>query len=444
MDASPPDIDWLAAAADTDPQSVALVEDDGTEVTYAELNRLAAESAVKTGADTGLTGGDITVIAVHEVGAPLVAMLWGLWRIGVAPLLIDDHSPLVRRWAAAVRGEWGDDLALASAGEDLHAVVLTSGSTLGPRPVRLTRGNVAAAVASSQDRIGNDTSDRWLLNLPLFHVGGLSVLWRSAAASGTVVVHSRFDAERTALAMREGTVSVASLVPTMLQRILETDPGPYRGMKAVLLGGAAASRDLVERGLEAGLPVLQTYGMTETCSQAATVTPGEEHESLGTVGRPLDGIRITIDGEQSGEIVVDGPAVSPGYLGEAERVGGHRTGDIGYFDGQGRLVVLGRKDDMVVSGGENVYPQRVADTLSRHRFVQRIEVVGVPDPEWGQALVAIVVGDGTTRRRVERWARERLPRHEVPKQWIFVEELPMLPSGKVDRSALAEIARRAH
>jgi O-succinylbenzoic acid--CoA ligase len=145
-----------------------------------------------------------------------------------------------------------------------------------------------------------------------------------------------------------------------------------------------------------------------------------------------------------GEIVIDGPAVSPGYLGEPDRVGGHRTRDSGYLDAGGRLIVLGRLDDMIITGGENVHPQRIADVISRHRFVGRVEVVGVPDPEWGQALVAIIVGDVATRRRVERWARERLARHEMPKQWVFVEELPLLPSGKVDRMALLDLAKRAH
>jgi acyl-CoA synthetase (AMP-forming)/AMP-acid ligase II len=98
---------------------------------------------------------------------------------------------------------------------------------------------------------------------------------------------------------------------------------------------------------------------------------------------------------------------------------------------------------MVVTGGENVYPQRVADVLSRNRFVERVEVVGIADPEWGQALVAIIVGDGVTRRRVERWAQDRLARHEVPKQWVFVDELPLLVGGKVDRAALVDLAMRA-
>ena len=440
--------DWLAVTADATPNAIAIVEDDGRQVSYRELDALADEAASKIGFDVGVTRGDITVVAVRNVGLPVLAMLWGVWRIGVAPLMIDQRSPLVGGWSKALRGRWSMDVPLTTPTEDLHTVVLTSGSTVGPRPVRLTVSNVAAAVAASQLRLGNDEHDRWLLNLPLFHVGGLSVLWRSAAAGGTVVIHEEFDAARSAAAMKSGSVSVVSLVPTMLHRILDADPGPYHGMRAVLLGGAAANRDLVERGLEAGLPILQTYGATEACSQIATVEPGEAEEALGTAGRPLEGMVVTINGAAAdgevGEIVIDGPAVSPGYLDEPDRVGGHHTRDLGYLDESGRLVVLGRVDDMVVTGGENVFPRRVADVISRHRFVGRVEVIGVADPEWGQALVAVIVGDGATRHRVERWARQRLARHEVPKHWVFVEELPLLPSGKVDRVALAELARRAH
>ncbi|MEA2002202.1 MAG: AMP-binding protein [Actinomycetota bacterium] len=443
MTPPPAETQWLARAAAATPEAVALVEDDGTAITYGELDALADEAAARVRDTVGVSSGDITVVAVNSVGTPLVAMLWGAWRIGVVPLMIDQRSPLVRDWGSAARKPWEMELSPTAPPGRLHTVVLTSGSTVGARPVRLTHRNVAAAVAASQERLANDATDRWLLTLPLFHVGALSILWRSAAVGGTVVIHEEFDAARSAGAMKDGSVTIASLVPTMLHRILDVDPGPYHGMRGVLLGGAAANQGLVEGGLDAGLPILQTYGMTEACSQIATVAPGEEAESLGTAGRPLDGMEVTIDGSDVGEIIIDGAAVSPGYLGEPDREGGHRTRDLGYFDDAGRLVVLGRADDMVVTGGENVYPQRVADVLSRHRFVQRVEVVGVPDAEWGQALVAIVVGDGTTRRRVERWAQERLARHEVPKEWVFVEELPLLAGGKVDRAALQELARHA-
>lgn len=435
--------DWLAPATAATPEAVAFVEDDGSEITYGELDALADDAAARMMDSAGVSSGDITVVAVNSVGVPLVAMLWGAWRNGVAPLLVDQRSPLVKDLGNAVREPWRMELPPTAPPGRLHTVVLTSGSSFGPRPVRLTYGNVAAAVAASQERLANDAGDRWLLTLPLFHVGGLSVLWRSAAARGTVVIHEEFDAERAARAMKDGTVTMASLVPTMLHRILEVESGPYPGMRAVVLGGAAANRGLVERGLDAGLPILQTYGMTEACSQIATVAPGEAPESLGTAGRPLDGMQVMIDGDDVGEIIIDGPAVSPGYLGEPDRDGGHRTRDVGYLDEAGRLVVLGRADDMVVTGGENVYPQRVADVLSRDRFVQRVEVVGVPDPEWGQVLVAIIVGDGVTRRRLERWAQERLARHEVPKEWVFVDELPLLVGGKVDRAALFDLAMRA-
>jgi len=287
--------------------------------------------------------------------------------------------------------------------------------------------------------VGNTEADRWLLTLPLFHVGGLSVLWRSAAAGGAIVIHDRFDAGRVAAAMQDGSVTIASLVPTMLYRILAADPGPFTRMKAVLLGGAAADRSLVECGLDAGLPILQTYGMTETCSQVATVAPGEAAAALGTAGKPLDGMVVTFE---RGEIVVDGPAVSPGYLGEPDRRGGHRTGDVGYLDHAGRLVVVGRADEVIVTGGEKVHPGRVADTLRGHQAVLQAEVVGIPDPEWGEAVAAVIIGPNAIGPNLERWARERLARHEGPKHWVFVDAFPLLANGKVDRVALQQMAEK--
>jgi o-succinylbenzoate---CoA ligase len=437
MTKTPHDVDWLAQSAAGMPDAIALVDDDGTALSYAALDVMASAAASRLHA-SGKAAGDIRLIEVTRVDRALIAELWGSWRLGVAPLLIEGGSPILTRSRTRV-ADW-----LKLRVPSVHTIVLTSGTSGTPRPVRLTRENVAAAVAASRQRLGNDSGDRWLLALPIFHIGGLSVLWRSAAVGGTVILHSRFDEERVAGAMRSRAVSLASFVPTMLYRLLDFDPGPYPAMKAILLGGAAAQRALVERGLEAGLPILQTYGMTETCSQVATVIPGEAFESLGSVGRPLPGVSLSTGEAGAGEIVVSGPIVSPGYLGEPDRQGDHHTGDMGYLDEYGRLVVLCRVDDMVVTGGENVYPQHVADLLGRSRFVSTVEVVAVPDQEWGQALVAIVMGEESALPKLQRWAADWLPRHEIPKDWIFVEEMPMLSSGKVDRTALAEIARRAN
>ncbi|MCP4303910.1 MAG: 2-succinylbenzoate--CoA ligase [bacterium] len=441
MTVQPPDTDWLAHAAAANPHSLALVTDDGAEISYGELNALADKTVARLQAN-GVTTGDVIPIAVGGADLSLISLLWGVWRIGAAPVVIDQNSPLRAQWETDLGRIW--DVEHDSTPDALlHTVVLTSGSGGDPRPVRLTHSNVAAAVAASEQRIGNTAADRWLMTLPLFHVGGLSILWRSAAAGGAVVLHEKFDPQRTSAAMKDGSVSMVSLVPTMLYRILAASPGPYAGLGAVLMGGAVASRDLVEQGLDAGLPILQTYGMTEAGSQIATVAPGEAFESLGTAGRPLAAMEVSTGEAGVGEIVISGPAVSPGYLGEPDRDGSYRTGDIGYLDDKGRLVVLGRADDMVVTGGENVFPARVADVLSAYQSFDRVEVVGVPDPEWGQVLVAVVVGDIDSQPRIERWAQERLARHEIPKHWAFVDAIPLLAGGKVDRVALFDIAMKA-
>ncbi len=314
-----------------------------------------------------------------------------------------------------------------------HTLVPTSGTSGAPKVAVITRSNVDAAVAASTKRLGNTGADRWLLALPLHHVGGLSVLWRSVAAGGAVLLHERYDAVRAAAALRNGEATIASLVPTMLDRLLAADPGPYPEAK-VLLGGAAAPGTLVRRGLDAGLLVLPTYGLTEACSQVATVVPGEERASLGTVGPPLDGLDVTITGE--GRISVDGPQVSPGYLGEPPRSGPLVTGDLGRVDGAGRLVVLGRADDVIVTGGEKVWPQHVEDVLREHPGVDDVAVFGEPDEEWGQRVVATYAGTAG-RQELESWARTRLARHAVPKDWRTASAIPRTPLGKVIRSALA-------
>ncbi|MCP3993787.1 MAG: 2-succinylbenzoate--CoA ligase [bacterium] len=441
MVASSHNTDWLARSASRNPRATALVDDDRTRLSYAELDALADEAAERL-AGSGIGAGDATLLGVGSVDRFLVARLWAAWRVGATPLVIDQTSPSIAQWGSTLREMWKHG-PTGTESSPLHTVLLTSGSSRQPLPVRLTHANVAAAVQSSHLRLGNSVHDRWLLTLPLFHIGGLSILWRSAAAGGAVVIHQKFDADRVAAAFKDGLVTVASLVPTMLYRVLDADSGPYPGMLGVLLGGAAAGRELVERALDAGLPVLQTYGMTEACSQIATVVPGEARDSLGTNGRPLDGVEIATGGAGVGEIVVSGPAVSPGYLGRPDRVGGHNTGDIGYLDENGRLVVIGRADDMVITGGENVYPTRIAEVLGRHREVDQVEVVGMPDPEWGQTLVAIIVGDVAARGRIEAWVQQDLPRHEIPKRWAFVDALPLQAGGKVDRTALYDIARSA-
>ena len=260
-------------------------------------------------------------------------------------------------------------------------------------------------------------------------------MWRCAEQGAAVVLEERFDARRVAGLFADGEVRFASLVPTMLRRVLEVHPGPYEGVSGVLVGGGPADTGLLERALDAGLPVLATYGSTETCSQVATVAPGEGREALGTVGRPLDGFEVRTG--PTGRIEVRGPAVSTSDVGGDRRAGEWlEMGDIGRIDAGGRLVVEGRADRAIITGGVNVHPDAVEAVLDGHPGLADVHVFGEPDPEWGAAVVAEVVvaeGAGFDEGAVADWARARLAGHQVPKRWLVVERIERTELGKRPR-----------
>jgi len=415
--------EWVRIYAEADSEAPAVVFADAT-LSYGELDRRADLRAWKLSA-AGVGPGVLVPIDA-ALDPDTVVELVGVDRAG--GVAVPTGATMIGV------DQWVDD--------DAFVVVPTSGSSGAPRGVILTKQNIAAAVGASQRRLGNGPEDRWLLTLPLSHVGGLSVVWRSLAAGGSIHLLPEFETGTVIAALRDRAVTMASLVPTMLHRILERDPGSYSGLAAILLGGAPASVELVQRALFAGLPVLQTYGMTETGSQVATVEPGTAIEALGTVGRPLPGVNVSID---DGEILVDGPMVSPGYLGEPPRHGPHRTGDIGYLDDHERLVVTGRKDDVIITGGENVHPSTIEAVIASLPMAGQAVVVGAEDDEWGHIVVAVVEAEPDELSEIERVVRLRVARHEVPRCWVAVPELPLLANGKPDRAAalmLAETAAR--
>ena len=345
-----------------------------------------------------------------------------------------------------------------SVGVDATAlVVFTSGTTGQPKGVRLTIQNLVSSAVASAYRLGVTPEDRWLSPLSTYHVGGIAPFVR-ATLSGTAVAFQReFDAERTADALSTNAITGVSLVPTMLSRLFDVDWRPDPALRFVLLGGGPAPEALLERCLDHDVPVCPTYGTTETSSQIATATPGDVRSSPGTVGRPLVGTEVSIqtDGEGSepgtvGELVVAGPTVAPGYLDDAATAaafgdGRFRTGDRGYYDEDGRLWIVGRADDVIVTGGENVQPAVVVDALVAHPSVDDAAVVGVPDEEWGERVVALVVleegGTDTANpisEELRSFCRDRLPRFAIPKAIEGTEELPRTPSGTVDRSAVRD------
>lgn len=314
-------------------------------------------------------------------------------------------------------------------GDDEPLVVETSGSTGTPKRVVLSRRAVLASVRATARRLGGE--GRWLLALPAAYVAGSQVVCRSVVAGEPPVLLE--DHGSLAAAVEAGRPAYLSLVPTQLRRALDdpADLAALRSVRTVLLGGGPIDPALRRRAADAGVTVVATYGSAETAG--------------GCVydGVPLDGVALAT--EVDGRLRVGGPTLFDRYDGQPDLTaevlvdGWFRTQDAARIDEDGRLQVLGRLDDMVISGGVNVPAPAVARRLREHPAVAEAEVLGVPDEEWGTRLVAFVVGD-VDLEAARAWVAERHPRSWAPRQLVRVDALPMLANGKVDRRQLTEAA----
>jgi o-succinylbenzoate---CoA ligase len=361
-------------------------------------------------------------------------------------------------------------------------ILLTSGSTGVPRPIPLSHGNLMASARGVQARLRLDPADQVLATLALAHVGGFAQLHRNTVVGCTTVfdggtgapragdepepvpegVPLRFDPHRILQLAREGAWTHASLVPVMLQRLLDVSAGSSapRGVRGVLLGGAATPPPLLARALAARWPVALTYGMTETTSQVATAPPEQVRTKPGTVGRPLDGVQVRIvdpatgDGVArgvTGELQVAGPTISASLIapGRVAQDGWYPTGDLGHVDSEGDLWITGRRSQRIITGGTNVDPAEVEAVLLGVAGVREAVVGGLPDPVWGERVAAwIVLADPeaapeeAARRLADECQRVLAP-PRWPRTFFFVDEIPRNANGKVDAQALRRLRSRA-
>jgi len=319
--------------------------------------------------------------------------------------------------------------------------IATSGSSGSSKLVPISYGNIAASVEASRMRLSTGASDRWLATLPLTHVGGLSVIWRTLESGGAAIVAPFNDEIEGVLAWSRPTV--ASLVPTMVHRLLGRSGDSLAAIGLVLTGGAHLGDGMAARALRAGVKLVPTYGMTETTSQVATAIPGAVEQDFRVVGPPLDGFEVAIRDRSRlvrpgtvGVIEVAGPAVTCGYLGEPARSGVFITSDLGFLTDDGKLAVVGRIDDVIVSGGENVSLVAVRDAIIAIQGVTDVAVVGVPDPEWGSIVCAFVQGsDVPVEEELREIVTGMLSRWSCPRYWAF-GTIPLLGNGKHDLAAI--------
>lgn len=451
---------WLDRAARARPDRPALQTPQGA-WSYADLlaaARLGADELTQRGAGRGAR-----VAIVLPPGLAFAQALHACFLLGAVAVPLDPRSSQAERALrsdgaavvldtpltspAAVAAPAGGvssrrDRRAGGAGGavehdlDATAVVLhTSGTTAAPTPVELTYGNLLWSALASAVALGFDPGERWLCALPLAHVGGLSILVRSAVYATTAVVHEGFETDRILHALREQEITLVSLVATTLTRLLDAGLTSPPSLRAALTGGGPVSAALQERARAARVPVLTTYGLTEACSQVTTNPLASIGADLPAAGPPLFCTRVRISPEQ--EILVQGPTVSSDRIAAD---GWLHTGDLGSLDDEGRLTVTGRMVDTIITGGENVAPAEIEAVLESHPDVLEAAVVGRPDPRWGEAVTAIVVArpgiviEGETLRA--HCARVLAP-YKVPKRVVQVREtLPRTPSGKLLRAVL--------
>jgi O-succinylbenzoic acid--CoA ligase len=492
--------DWLRARAADTPTADALLV-DGRWWRFGELDALAARLCARLAADGARPGDHVAVLLPNSL--PMVTTVFALARLGAIMVPLNtrltagevawqvaqaDCARLISTAstenqttgvpASLPRLALPTDIASFEAWamqqpraevepatrhlppatlNHPQAIIFTSGTTGYAKGAIITFANHFWSAAGSAFRLGVVPGDRWLACLPLYHVGGLAVLFRACLYGTAVVLHDSFDATAIRRSLRDESVTLVSLVPTMLSRLLHEGLAVAEApaLRLILLGGAAAPAALLAEARAAGLPVAVTYGLTEAASQVATLLPDGVAGKPGSAGKPLLFTAVAVvdnDGRElplgePGEIVVRGPTVMAGYYRDerataaALRRGRLHTGDIGYLDGDGDLWLLDRRADLIVSGGENVYPAEVERVLREHPAVALAAVVGLPHADWGQQVAAAVVlrsPGAATADELLAHCRARLAGYKRPRQLVLRDELPQTASGKVQRRLVAE------
>ncbi|SPU07048.1 O-succinylbenzoic acid--CoA ligase [Bacillus spizizenii] len=423
---------WLMQRAQLTPERIALIYGDQT-VTFAELFAASKRMAAQLAAHSVRKGDTAAILLQNR--AEMVYAVHACFLLGVKAVLLNTklstHERLFQLEDSGARFLLTDsnfdqqdyehtvqtidvDELMKEAAEEIEiqpymqldetaTLMYTSGTTGKPKGVQQTFGNHYFSAVSSALNLGITEQDRWLIALPLFHISGLSALFKSVIYGMTVVLHQRFSVSDVLDSISRHQVTMISAVQTMLASLLEETSRCPESIRCILLGGGPAPLPLLEECREKGFPVFQSYGMTETCSQIVTLSPEFSMEKLGSAGKPLFSCEIKIerDGQackpfEHGEIMVKGPNVMKSYFNRESaneasfQNGWLKTGDLGYLDSEGFLYVLDRRSDLIISGGENIYPAEVESVLLSHPAVAEAGVSGQRTKNGGKCPTPIL------------------------------------------------------
>lgn len=330
------------------------------------------------------------------------------------------------------------------ADNDIAAIMNTSATTGQFKSVPLRWGQIKAHVQASQEVLGRSEQDNWLMVLPIFHVSGLSILMRSLYNGTAMTIMESYDEEQVLQYIHDGRINMMSLVPTILKNL---EPRiTHHQLRVILLGGEFIPRPLVDSCVAKQLPIYKTYGMTETFSQSVTMPVLSNLNKLDSVGKPLPRMTVHIvnpDVDGVGEIHLNGPMVMSGYINRESIHGDFNTDDMGYVDEDGFLYILNRRTDLIISGGENIYPKEIEDTVYAMQGVKECAVIPVADTKWGQVPALFVAFDdidalGADLKMIVRdYISSKLAKYKVPKYITIMDALPRNGTGKIMRKSLA-------
>ena len=327
--------------------------------------------------------------------------------------------------------------------ETVFCIINTSATTGKFKSVPVRWSQIEAHVKASANMLGVEEEDNWLVVLPMFHVSGLSIILRTLYNGIRATIREKFSEQVVLDALETEEVTIVSLVPTVLQRIVERIQAPT--LRAILLGGEFIPMPLLQECVQRNLPVYKTYGMSETFAQSTTFNVQKYPHKLASVGYPLEGVTIEIrnsDEEGVGEVWISSPMLMKGYLNKEPIKGAFNTDDIGYVDEDGFLYLLNRRKDIIISGGENIYPKEIEDVLYGMEGILECAVIPVSDPKWGQVPVLCVVTTHTEKDIVD-YLLSRLAKYKVPKRIVYYGTLPKNSMGKILRQELIYKVERA-
>ncbi|MFQ6725969.1 o-succinylbenzoate--CoA ligase [Limosilactobacillus reuteri] len=463
---------WLLKQAATQPNQIAI--DDGNErLSFAELKKQVEVLVGKI--DHLNPGSRVGILATNTLMSYKLSLaimcsgrtiVWLNWRLageelerqikdsGLQLCLVENSlwrsgmtDPFKSYSAFLITSADPGELIPVFKSNWVASIMYTSGTTGRPKGVLQTFGNHFYSAVSSALNLGLSSADKWLCVAPIFHISGFSIIMRGLIYGMTVRLVEKFRAEELERILANETVTIMSVVPFMLKKLIQqqnkTNSHYNSAFRCMLLGGGTIDRETLEACLQRSIPVVQCYGMTETCSQIVALRSADALLKLGSVGQPLFSTQLKLS--KDGEILLKTPALTPGYLNLPDKLpskmidGWYRTGDIGYLDKEGYLYIDGRADEMLISGGENIFPQEVEQVYQRYPQINEVAVVGQNDSVWGQVPVAFVVSDRRlSPTKLMNYGYEHLARYKVPQHYIFVSELPKNASGKIRRFMLRE------